>query len=88
MNLEQDFTFESLGYMSVLNFYHPFAEMNLFLMWFHVLCCFFIPYSAQENSVQDCFISSGHNSGEEGLGKSINIAVEQNPGEERTYGLQ
>lgn len=39
------------------------------------------------NSVVDCFLRSGHNSGEEGFGKSINIAVEQSPGEEWTYGM-
>lgn len=40
------------------------------------------------SSIVDCFIRSGHNSGEEGLGKSINIAVEQSPGEEWTYGMR
>lgn len=40
------------------------------------------------SSIVDCFIRSGHNSGEEGLGKSINIAVEQSPGEEWAYGVR
>lgn len=66
-------------------------------MWFSVLHFFSFPILLRIVDcfnivillcIVDCFISSGHNSGEEGLGKSINIAVEQSPGEEWTYGLQ
>jgi len=32
--------------------------------------------------IVDCFIRSGHNSWEEGLSKSISVAVEQSPGED------
>lgn len=59
----------------VLNVVHCFA---LWFFFFHSLFC---------SSSVDCFISNGHNSGEEGLCKSINTAVEQSPGEEWTYGM-
>lgn len=79
--------------MSALHFYLHFAEMNLFLIWFIALWCMYFvvvvlfSFPILLNSVVDCFLRSGHNSGEEGFGKSINIAVEQSPGEEWTYGM-
>lgn len=74
--------------MTPLHFYLRFAEIHLFLMLSTVLLCvFFFFHSLFCSSSVDCFISNGHNSGEEGLCKSINTAVEQSPGEEWTYGM-
>lgn len=65
---------------------HCFAVYGFLLLFIVVLFILF-SFPILLNSVVDCFLRSGHNSGEEGFGKSINIAVEQSPGEEWTYGM-
>lgn len=65
---------------------HCFA-VYVFLLLFIVVLFILFSFPILLNSVVDCFLRSGHNSGEEGFGKSINIAVEQSPGEEWTYGM-